>query len=111
MSYSISGNAITLTRGDTFRTRVEICDCDGRPYIPVEGDYLRFAMKERYEDETPLLVKEIPTDSMELVLLPYDTKALPFGTYVYDIQLSDVTGLEVDTVIAKARLKLTEEVT
>ena len=34
---------------------------------------------------------------------------LPFGKYVYDIELTKATG-EVDTFITKAILKLTEEV-
>lgn len=60
-------------------------------------------------DETPLLIKEIPIDTMILTLNPEDTKHLPFGKYVYDIELTKATG-EVDTFITKAILKLTEEV-
>lgn len=62
-----------------------------------------------YNDETPLLIKEIPIDTMILTLNPEDTKHLPFGKYVYDIELTKATG-EVDTFITKAILKLTEEV-
>ena len=38
-----------------------------------------------------------------------DTAHIPFGKYVYDIELTKATG-EVDTFITKAILKLTEEV-
>lgn len=109
MSYSVKGTTIYLTRGDTFMADISISQSDGEPYKPVEGDSIRFAMKKAYEDEEPLLVKDIPTDTMKLILEPGDTKPFEFGTYVYDIQLTKVTG-EVDTFITKAKLKLTEEV-
>lgn len=109
MGYSVSGTTITLTRGDTFIANVSILDSDGNPYIPKEGDSIRFAMKMTYDDAKPLLVKEIPIETMNLILDPEDTKDFSFGTYVYDIQLTKSTG-EVDTFIAKAKIKLTEEV-
>ena len=102
MSYSVSGTMITLTRGDTFSALITITDLNDNQYIPI-------AMKNDYNDETPLLIKEIPIDTMILTLNPEDTKHLPFGKYVYDIELTKATG-EVDTFITKAILKLTEEV-
>lgn len=109
MSYSISGTTITLTRGDTLIAQISITDSEDNPYIPVEGDSVRFAMKSDYSDVNPLIEKDIPIDTLKLVLEPEDTKKLPFGTYVYDIQLTKSTG-EVDTFITKSKLKLTEEV-
>ncbi len=109
MSYSVSGTTISLTRGDTFMALISITDSDGQPYVPKEGDSIRFAMKSSYNDLEPLLVRDIPIDTMQLVLHPEDTKRFPFGKYVYDIQLTKATG-EVDTFITKATIKLTEEV-
>lgn len=109
MSYSITGTTITLTRGDTFEALVSATKKDGTPYIPGEGDSIRFAMKENYYDARPLLVKEIPIDTMMLILEPEDTSGLNFGKYVYDIQLTKANG-KVDTFITKATLKLSEEV-
>lgn len=109
MSYSVSGTMITLTRGDTFTASITITDSSGNPYTPVVGDHIRFAMKSDYEDEAPLLIKDIPIDTMILVIESSDTKNLEFGKYVYDIELTKATG-EVDTFITKATLKLTEEV-
>lgn len=112
MSYRVDGTTIYLTRGDTFEARVEaiLPDSEGaEPYVPVEGDTVRFAMKANYEDEEPLVVKNIPIDTMLLILTPEDTKGLPFGKYVYDIQITYADG-RVDTFITKARLRLTEEV-
>lgn len=109
MAYSVSGTTITLTRGDTFEALISITQEDGSSYVLKEGDTVRFAMKSSYEDETPLLVKDIPVSTMILVLEPLDTKKLNFGKYVYDIQLTTIEG-KVDTFIAKATIKITEEV-
>lgn len=107
--YSVKGYTITLTRGDTLSLGVTILEKDDTPYVPQPGDVIRFAMKKDYSDESPLLTKIIPNDTLILTLNPGDTKLLPFGKYVYDIQLTNGSG-EVDTFIAKANLILTEEV-
>lgn len=86
MSYSVSGTTITLTRGDTFVALISITKQDGTPYVPNDGDKVRFAMKAKYEDPEPLVVKDIPIDTLTLTLHPEDTKDLSFGKYVYDIQ-------------------------
>lgn len=111
MSYTVKKTSITLTRGDTFKAQISITDKEGNPYVIQEGDSVRFAMKKSYSDPDTeiLIVKNIPTDTLILTLDPEDTKALPFGTYVYDIQLTTASG-EVDTFITKASLTLTEEV-
>lgn len=66
MSYSVSGTMITLTRGDTFSALITITDLNDNQYIPMNGDRIRFAMKNDYNDETPLLIKEIPIDTMAI---------------------------------------------
>lgn len=109
MSYKVSGTTITLTRGDTFMAQISVADLKGNPYEPSEGDSIRFAMKANYTDEDTLLVKDIPIDTMKLILNPEDTKDLAFGTYVYDIQLTKASG-EVDTFITTSKIKITEEV-
>ena len=105
----ISGTTITMTRGDTARISVYISDAEGEPYTPSEQDTIRFAMKKDYKDAEPLLLINIPVDTMMLVINPEDTKSLPFGAYVYDIELTTETGV-VDTFIDRAKIKLTEEV-
>lgn len=109
MSYNVSGTTISLTRGDTFVALITITDSDGNPYTPITGDVVSFAMKSAYGDAKPLLVKDIPIDTLRLVIETNDTKELAFGPYVYDIQLTKVTG-EVDTFIPMAKIKITEEV-
>lgn len=109
MGYSVSGTTISLTRGDSFMATVSITDRDEKPYIPKEGDVVRFAMKTSYNDLDPILVKNVSIDTMKLIFDPEDTKNLAFGKYVYDIELTKSSG-EVDTFITKATIKITEEV-
>lgn len=55
--------------------QISITDFNGEPYVPSEGDLVRFAMKVHYTDEDTLLVKDIPIDTLKLVLNSEDTKA------------------------------------
>ena len=109
MAYSISGTNITMTRGDTMVALITITQPNGYPYVPSEGDKIRFAMKEDYSDVKPLLIKDIPIDTMQLVIEPEDTADLHFGKYVYDVQLTKADGV-VDTFITKANIRIAEEV-
>lgn len=119
MSYSINdNNEITLTRGDTFKCTITLQEQEGgEEYKPVEGDTLRFALKHdkmnstksNYKDEEPLVRKNIPIDTMTLQLDPVDTKDLPFGSYVYDIEITFADGT-VDTFITATKFTLTPEV-
>ena len=110
----IKDTNITLTRGDSANIRVGLFRKDPetgarQPYEPQEGDIVRFAMKRDYEEATPLILKEIPAETMILSLDPEDTKNLDFGSYVYDIEITFADGA-VNTFIDRAKFKLTEEV-
>lgn len=108
--FSIENNNITLTRGDTLLLQIKMIK-QGQPYIPQEGDSIRFAMKRRYSDsdDQVVLVKNIPIETLILEIEPQDTKELPMGSkYVYDIQFTDAEG-RVDTFI-KGTFLITEEV-
>ena len=110
MANSIVGTTIYLTKGDTFKRTLTLKNrTTGETYIPVEGDSIRFAAKKKYTDETCLIYKDIPIDTMLLHLEPEDTKNLAKGDYVYDIQLTYANG-DIDTFIDRAKLTLTEEV-
>ena len=107
----INGTRIRMTRGDTLKVILSLKDKEtGEPYIPVEGDRIRFAMKRDYKDPEPILVKNIPIDTLELILDPEDTKNLEMpGRFVYDIEIT-YSNDDVETFISKAKLILTEEV-
>lgn len=116
MSSSISGTSISLTRGDTLKVKIDILK-DNEPYTPVVGDSVRFALKHptmnskktAYKDTEPLIIKNIPIQTMILKLDPEDTKELDFDTYVYDIQITFEDGT-VDTFITEAKFIITPEV-
>lgn len=76
MSVRISGTTILMTRGDTLKVKVDIFNTDGTQYIPIDGDQIRFALKENYSDEVPLIIKDIPWDTCELYLDSADTMVL-----------------------------------
>ena len=109
MSFRVRNNTIYLTRGDTFKATITINYPDGSVYTPKEGDSIRFAMKADVEDTECLILRDIPIDTMLLVINPQDTKELEFGSYVYDIQHTKANG-DVDTFITASKLKLTAEV-
>lgn len=113
--YSIDGDHITLTRGDTLLVAVEILR-DEEPYTPQTGDSVRFALKQalnargtEFREREPLILKDIPIDTMILRLNPEDTKPLGFGQYKYDIEITFANGI-VDTFIADSPFDLTPEV-
>lgn len=114
--YTINRTTITLTRGDTFLAEVNILR-DNKPYTPEAGDRVRFALKHSllnpdgtdFRDPDPLILKDIPIDTMVLRLDPEDTKSLGFGRYAYDIEITFANGI-VDTFISNARFELTPEV-
>ncbi len=92
--FSIKDNNITLTRGDTLLLQINLT-AEDEPYVPQEGDSLRFAMKRKYTDDDSdvVLVKNIPIDTCVLEIQPQDTKDLPMRSkYVYDIQFTGADG-------------------
>lgn len=114
--YEVSGTTIRLTRGDSLYVAVGMTQ-GTTPYVPAEGDKIRFALKRNrltpggggYADKRPLILKEIPNDTLILHLDPDDTKGLEFGEYVYDIELTYSNG-DVDTFIQAAPFVLEKEV-
>lgn len=107
--YTISGNTIMLTKGDSFYLAVSLNNDDGTPYEPAAGDVIKFTAKRCINDSTAVIEKTIPHDTMVLRLLPEDTSGLPIGAYVYDMQITTEAG-DVYTFITESKLILTAEV-
>lgn len=98
---SIVNNTITLVRGDTVEVPVTIRLRNGEEYVPSEGDVIRFALKESYGDNVPVLInKVLPIDTLILRLESCETEALAATKkpYVYDVELTTVNGY-VDTFV------------
>lgn len=109
MSVMVTGTTIVMTRGDTLRLGIAINNSDGTPYEPAEGDIIRFAAKRAYTDVEPCILKNIPSDTCELLLEPSDTKNLEQPCLLlYDIEITMTDGT-VDTFMT-GKLKITEEV-
>lgn len=109
MSVKVKRNVITMTRGDTLISKVNITDAEGVEYTPRDGDVVRFALKKEFTDAAPLIYRVIPNDTLILRLDPQDTKYLNLGEYRYDIELTTYDGV-VDTFIPWTKFVLTEEV-
>lgn len=105
----IENTTISMVRGDTAKIVIAINDSEGNEYTPVEGDIIRFAAKRSYHDTEPIIYKVIPNDTLLLWIEPQDTKTLPFGKYIYDIEITFADG-DVDTFIANAELNILKEV-
>lgn len=109
MSIVVNKNHILLTRGDSARLKINLMDDRGNALELQDGDTIRFAMKKDYSDEYPVILKQIPISTMELYLVPKDTKSLEMPSeYVYDIEINYANG-EVDTV-ARGKFTIMEEV-
>lgn len=106
--FTVNNNDISLTRGDTLFLTVDLTDSEGDKYVPREGDTLRLAMKKRVSSTELVMLKDIPVDTLTFEIEPSDTKELAYGSYVYDIELTDAEG-HVTTVIM-GKFKVTEEV-
>ena len=115
--FKIKDNAITLTRGDSAVAEIELKTKSGEEYMPQEGDSLRFVLKSdrftprmtEFLDAEPLIEKAIPISDMTLRISPQDTSGLPFGNYLYDIEIAFADGY-VDTFINCAPFHLVPEV-
>ena len=107
----ITDNVITIVRGDTLETLLNIKTKCGEDYLPSADDVIRFALKSDYEAGSPVLIRKvIPNDTLVLCLEAYETKKLPARRrpYVYDIELTTADGY-VDTFI-RSQFKVLEEV-
>lgn len=109
MSYSIRGNVIRMTKGDTLDAKIRIRQPKtDQLYIPKDTDTIFFGLKKRIDDEFCLVYKQIPNDTLILHLDPEDTESLDVGNYWYDVQLSTQSG-EIHTFIPKTAFKLLGE--
>lgn len=105
-----------LTRGDTCPIEFDLVLEDGQPaQLNPEADEVYFTIKKTYGTQNFVLQKKFSTgeivqndNSLSLVLSHTDTAELPYGNYVYDIQIR--SGDYVHTV-AIGQITLTNEST
>ena len=109
----IKKNVIRCTKGDSMWTKLSLTSADGSEYIPDPNDHIRFALKKNIEDTDILILKEIPTDTLELRLDAQDTEQLEVGEFYYDVEIQLSNGY-IDTIIeataGKPNFRVTVEV-
>ena len=112
--FTIKGKTITLTRGDTLKTVVNMVRPDPmlppdkwEKVYPGESDVVTFRASASWVAEAPVIEKEIPHDTMTLTLDPEDTADLDYGRYVFDVAITYANGDE-DTFITEGTLVLTK---
>lgn len=104
--FSIEGNTIHITRGDTGQFDIELLNSDGTVYEPQTGDVVTFTVKKGTDEEEILIQKT----GLSIEIEPVDTENLRYGIYKYDIQVTFADG-RVCTVITPNDFKVKDEVT
>ena len=109
----VDGTKITMTRGDSETISVSCKDILGTVVPLVTGDTVYFTIKRDIHDTNIILQKIITifTDGKAIVvILPIDTKALEFISYIYDVQITKADGT-VSTIIPPSKFIIGGEVT
>ena len=109
MSSKIKKDVIFLTKGDSLWLQLSISDKDGVPYTPDTRDSIRFALNKTLNTDDPLLVKDIPNDTLELIIEDFESEPLEVGTYWYDVEIVHSNGFR-DTFIGPNKFIVTDEV-
>lgn len=107
-------NNIKMTRGDSRAFRFQRLDFEGEPITEVP-DTLYFTVKRNFNTKDYLFQKKLDDFTYDeenkvwkFIIEPTDTEDLPYGLYVYDIQ---VVQNDFKTTIAKGDFRLTDEAT
>lgn len=106
----ISGDIITLTRGDSMQVQLELKKGD-ETFTPASGDVIKFSVSKVPKDKpgySLIISKTINNNTLILKLESADTADLAYGSYLFDLEITYASG-EVDT-FAKGVFALTEEV-
>ncbi len=104
-------NTIHLTRGDTARLFIDRATnaVTGKEYVFTEEDEVTLTVKKTVMDTSPAVQIRVPGGEA-FHIKPENTKALAFGRYIYDVQLTTAEG-DVYTVIPPATFEILKEVT
>ena len=104
-------NTIHLTRGDTARFSIGqiVNTITNTNYTPTAEDTVTMTIKKTVMQADPFVQIIVPGGEV-LHIKPEDTKAMAFGKYVYDIQITMADG-DVYTIIPPTTFDLLKEVT
>ena len=104
-------DTIHLTRGDTARFAIGqiVNTITNTNYTPTADDTVTMTIKKTVLQADPCVQLIVPGGEV-LHIKPEDTKAMAFGKYVYDIQITMADG-DVYTIIQPTTFDLLKEVT
>lgn len=105
--FRVVNNNITLIRGDSATISLSIQNADGSEYTILPTDSVTMMVRQTPTSE---VVISKTLDNGVLNITPADTSNLPFGSYVYDIQIVHADGW-TDTIIPVHRFDVLQEVT
>lgn len=109
----VNGTNLEMIRGDSEQLTIYREDSAGTQVDFETGDTVYFTVKTSVNVTEKLLQKTITsfTDGQAIVeIAPADTSSINYGTYKYDVQVSEAGGT-VKTIIAPSDFKITGEVT
>lgn len=98
--------SVHLTRGDSATIGVEIRDTDGEIYDLQDGDVVKFTVRKNVYDRNIVMQKT----GLVFTITNEDTRDLPYGKYVYDVELSN-NDTNKDTFITPTLFEICPEVT
>ena len=106
---------LEITRGDSAKWKFRRLDNNNEPIL-VKADKVYFTVKNSFEDSDAVFQKTI--DDMEFdnegyysfTVDPDDTNGLPFGYYVFDVEVI-IEGIDYKKTIAKGDFIIKEEAT
>lgn len=110
----MANNNIEFIRGDTKILLITVTDNNAAAYTPMPGDTLTMTVR---DDNGEKVIEKVSGDGSiaitegkwKITINPSDTAALPFGNYIYDIQVELVNGY-TQTIVPLSILTLKEEV-
>lgn len=108
--FKVSGNKVYLTRGDSAVFELTVKDAEGSTY-DFSSDTVVFSMKKNCNDPNVLIQKTFDENG-KITFEPEDTNRLPFGSYLYDVQLTHTDGdvTTIDTIIVPSTFEIGAEV-
>lgn len=105
---------IELIRGDSLSLKFKRLDANGEP-ITTEADEVYFTIKRNTTTEDVVFQKTLEDMTFDndgtyhIAILPQDTEELPYGDYVYDLEIC--VGDDYKKTISIGNFKILEEVT
>ena len=102
----VNGTILSMVRGDSESISITLNN-----YTPAPGDFIEFTVRRKIGAAIAIhkKVEQFSGQKAFISISPEDTNGLPFGEYVYDIQLT--FGGLVKTVVKPSKFVIGEEVT